>query len=228
MKSLFKYEASWMAGLAVLLCVGMPHVLKAQSVAGPATPVGRWVAEHPSSGGIGSWWEFRPDGTLTLYFGAMVTGAVSRTGDMLTMPSATIGGPPANVHFRVDQQTLVLIENGTESAYVRVGTAPSKSDLLVGTWRAASAAALSGDPKLAALEKARAQAVYVFSADGSESVRIPFGVREGAWDAKTHLIRFPKDPTSYTFELAGAKLVLGQPPDGKTTDTYLRDPVQHP
>jgi len=30
------------------------------------TPVGHWVAEHTSNGGIGSWWDFRSDGTLTM------------------------------------------------------------------------------------------------------------------------------------------------------------------
>src|SRR5437899_12570861 len=46
----------------------------AQTQTPPAdTPVGHWVAEHISHNGIGSWWDFRPDRTLTMHLGAIVT-----------------------------------------------------------------------------------------------------------------------------------------------------------
>jgi len=50
------------------------------------SPVGHWVAERPSNGGVGSWWDFRPDGTLTMHIGAIVTSPITRSGDTLTSP----------------------------------------------------------------------------------------------------------------------------------------------
>jgi hypothetical protein len=68
-------------------------------------------------------------------------------------------------------------------------------------------------------------AILVFSADNTESVRIPFTSVEGTWDATAHTLRVQNRSGDYTFERTGAKLTLGQPPDGKKTDTYLPDPI---
>jgi len=192
----------------------------------PTSPVGHWVAEHPSKGGIGSWWDFRSDGTLTLHFGAMVTTPLKRAGDVLTMPPATVGGPPSMISFRVEGNLLRLIAaNGQELKYTRIGEAPSLPDPLLGKWRPVPPATPSADPNMAALEKANRDAVYVFAADGTESVRIPFGAREGTWDLPAHTFRFLNETVVYSFSFSGPKLVLGQPPDGKATDTYLPDPL---
>jgi hypothetical protein len=192
----------------------------------PATPTGHWVAERPSNGGIGSWWDFRSDGTLTLHFGAMVTTPVKRAGDVLTMPSATVSGPPGEVSFHVEGDTLRLsAANGQELKYTRIGEPPSPSDPLLGKWRPVQPATPSADPNRAALDKVSRDAVYVFAADGTESVRIPFGSREGTWNLAAHTFRFVNETVVYSFSFSGPKLVLGQPPDGKMTDTYLPDPL---
>ena len=78
---------------------------------------------------------------------------------------------------------------------------------------------------MAALEAANTNALYVFAADGTESVRIPFGSREGTWNGASHTFKLQNESVVYSFQLSGAKLVLGQPPDGKKTDTYLPDPI---
>jgi hypothetical protein len=187
------------------------------------TPVGHWVAEHPSDGGIGSWWDFRPDGTVTLYFGAMVTIPVTRSGDILTMPSGTAGTPPSQIKFLVEGDILSLRGDGKELTYTRVGIAPSATDSLLGKWRRVPSKVSSADPKIAALEKAEANGLYRFSSDGTESVRIPFGSREGTWNAHARTFRFQNETVVYSFLLSGMKLVLGQPPDGTKTDTYLPD-----
>lgn len=83
----------------------------------------------------------------------------------------------------------------------------------------------STDANAAALDKAQANALYVFSADGTESVRIPFGSRKGTWDAKTHTFQFKGQPAVYSFQLSGTKLLLGQPPDNKKSDSYLPDHI---
>ncbi len=215
--------------LLVIACLFQSVAAAAQATQSPppaASPTGHWVAEHASRGGIGSWWDFRPDGTLTLHFGAMVTTAIKRSGDTLTMPSGTVGGAPVDVTFRVDGSTLRLSNSdGQVLSYTRVGEAPLPSDPLLGKWRPVPPKTPAADPKMAALETANANALYVFAADGTESVRIPFGSREGTWDGATHTFKFPNESVVYSFQLSGAKLVLGQPPDGKKTDTYLPDPI---
>ena len=65
--------------------------------------VGHWVAEHPSNGGIGSWWDFRPDGTLTMHIGAIVTSPITRSGDTFTSPPVSVNGPPIKVTFRISK-----------------------------------------------------------------------------------------------------------------------------
>jgi hypothetical protein len=191
----------------------------------PATPVGRWVAEHPSNGGIGSWWDFRANGTLTQYVGAMVTTHVTHSGDTLTMPSDTVGGPPVHVKIRIAEDTLYLNANNSELSFTRVGPAPSPSDPLLGKWKPIAPKVATHDPQSAALEKAQANALYVFSADGTETVRIPFGSRKGTWNAASHTFHLQDQPVVYSFQLSGAKLLLGQPPDNKKTDSYLPDPI---
>jgi hypothetical protein len=210
---------------ALAACLLLAASALPQPPATPATPVGRWVAEHPSDGGIGSWWDFRPNGTFTQYVGAMVTSHFTHSGDTLTVPSETAGGPPTHIKIRIAEDTLYLNSNNSEVAFTRVGTAPSASDSLLGKWKPIAPKATTHDPKSAALEKAQADALYVFSADGTEHVRIPLGSRKGSWNAGTHTFQFKGQPTIYSFQLSGAKLLLGQPPDNKKSDSYLPDPI---
>ncbi len=191
----------------------------------PTTPVGRWVAEHPSSGGIGSWWDFRANGTLTQYVGAMVTSHVTRSGDTLIMPSGQDGTPAIQAKIRIAENTLYINANNAEVSFTRVGPAPSTSDPLLGKWRPIAPKVASHDPKSAALEKAQANTLYVFSADGTETVRVPFTSRKGTWNAEAHTFQLQDQPAVYSFQLSGTKLLLGQPPDNKKTDTYLPDPI---
>jgi hypothetical protein len=190
------------------------------------SPVGRWVAEHPSYGGIGSWWDFRPDGTLTMYVGAMATSPVTRKGDTLIMPSGQAGAPPVPVTYKVEGDTLRLKgSDGHETVFHRIGSAPSATDPLLGQWRPSPPATPSPDANKAAYEKAMANAVYLFSADGTQSIRIPFTSHEGTWSASAHTFRIQGSAATYSFSRSGTKLTLSQPPDGRKTDTYLPDPL---
>jgi hypothetical protein len=190
------------------------------------TPVGHWVAEHPSNGGIGSWWDFRPDGTLTMHIGAMITEPITRSRDTFTSPPATTTGPPITVTFHVDGDTLhIKPPDAPEQTFARIGPAPSATDPLLGKWKPLPPATPSTDPNIAAQQKAMANAILVFSANNTESVRIPFTSFEGTWDATTHTFHLQNQTTTYTFQRTGSKLTLAQPPDGHKTDTYLPDPI---
>ena len=191
-----------------------------------ASPVGHWVAARPSNAGIGSWWDFRSDGTLTMHIGSIVTSPITRSGDTFTSPPATTNGAPIKVTFRIDGDTLHLMSPDTpEQILARVGPAPSATDPLLGKWRPLPPAIPSSDPNIAAQQKMMTNAILVFSADNTESIRIPFTSAEGTWDATAHTFHVQNQTTTYTFARTGAKLTLGQPPDGQKTDTYLPDPI---
>jgi hypothetical protein len=221
-------NCSTLIRVAVLCAlVLIPFRLSAQTATPPVdTPVGHWVAEHTSNGGIGSWWDFRPDGTLTMHIGAIVTSPITRSGDTLTSPPATVNGPPIKVTFHIDGDTLHLQSPDTpEQILTRIGPAPSAADPLLGRWKPLPPATPSTDPTIAAQQKLMTNAILVFSADNTESVRIPFTSVEGTWDATAHTFHLANQTAAFTFQRTGAKLTLGQPPDGHKVDTYVPDPI---
>ena len=214
---------------AGFLCALLLPVLRAFAQTEPPstdTPVGHWLAEHTSKGGIGSWWDFRPDGTLTMHIGAIVTSPITRSGDTFTSPPATVNGPPIKVTFHIDGDTLHLQSPDTpEQTLTRIGPAPSATDLLLGKWRPNPPATPSTDPTIAAQQKLMTNATLVFSADNTENVRVPFTALEGTWDTTAHTFHLSNQAASFTFQRTGSKLTLGQPPDGHKTDTYIPDPI---
>jgi hypothetical protein len=220
--------------LSALLLAALPAAAQTQTTSAqtqpstPATdsPVGHWVAEHPSRGGIGSWWDFRPDGTLTMHIGTIVTSTITRSGDTFTSPPATTNGAPNTVTFHVEGNTLhIKSADGQEQTLERIGAAPSATDPLLGKWKPLPPATPSTDPNLAAQQKLMTTATLAFFPDNTESVRIPFSTLEGTWDAAAHTFHINNQKQSYTFQLTGQKLSLGQPPDGHKTDTYVPDPI---
>ena len=198
-----------------------------QPTASGSSPVGRWVAEHPSNGGIGSWWDFQPSGKVTMYVGAIVTAPVSHTTDTVTVPSGTVNGPPVVLHYKVVGDTLTMSKTpgDSEASFTRVGTAPSPSDPLLGRWRPNPPKTPSTNQQTAAYEKAMSNGLYVFSPDNTQSARIPFTSRNGTWDPAAHTLQIEGMPRAYSFHREGNKLVLSQPPDAQKTDTYLPDPL---
>ena len=201
--------------------------LSAQSKGPPKdSPVGHWIAEHPSKGSISSWWDFRPNGTLTMHVGAAVTGSITRSGDTFIAPSASADDRPVKVTFHVDGDTLHLKSSQiADQILTRVGPAPSASDPLLGKWKPVPPATFSNDIDVAAQQKAMANALFVFSPDNTESVRAPFTSFEGNWDMSTHTFTLQNQTATFIFQRTGAKLTLGQPPDGRRTDTYIPDPI---
>ena len=216
---------------SILLLLAIPAVSQTPKPADSTptaanTPVGHWMAEHPSQGGIGSWWDFRPDGTFTMHPGAMVTGPVTHTSTTLMMPSGTKNGPPIPVEFRVDGTKLHFkVAGAPDKTFTRDGPAPSSTDPLLGKWRPDPSATPPATPEDKTMEEATTNGRWMFSGDGTVSVRVPFTAKEGTWDATAHTFKFAGEPLSYSYDHTGPKLVLGQPPNNQTTDTYLPDPV---
>ena len=194
--------------------------------ASPDSPVGHWVAEHPSQGGIGSWWDFRSDGTLTTYVGAIVTSPITRSGDTFTSPGPTTDSPPVTVTYHVDGDTLHLTSaNAPDQIFTRMGPAPSATDPLLGKWKVNPPTTPTTDPDTIAQRKAMANAILVFSPDNTESIRIPFTSFQGSWDLTAHTFQLQNRNGTFSFQRVGTKLILGQPPDNKKTDTYVPDPI---
>jgi hypothetical protein len=211
--------------LSTLLFAALPASTQTQTTP-TDTPVGHWVAEHPSDGGIGSWWDFRPDGTLTMHIGAIVTSHITRSGSTFTSPPVTTTGPPITVTYHIDGDTLHLESPNTpEQTLTRIGPAPSATDPLLGKWKPLPPATPSTDPNIAAQQKAMANAILFFAADNTESIRVPFTSFEGTWDSAAHTFHVQNQPTTYTFQRTNSKLTLGQPPDNKRTNTYILDPI---
>jgi hypothetical protein len=205
-----------------------PQTLKRRS-ARPVvdSPVGHWAAEHTSMGGIGSWWDFRADRTFTMYIGAMVTSPYTHSGNTITLPPATADGKggPSTIRFAGDK-LYIKSAGEPEMSFTRMDAAPSATDLLLGKWRPDPPAAPSDDPQVAMMQRLAPNARYVFSPNGTVSLRIPFTKKEGAWNASAHTFRFKSDTRAYSMALADGKLVLGQPPNNVKTDTYVSDPIQ--
>ena len=219
------YSAYIRVAILCVLLLPVFHASAQTETTSTTTPVGHWVAEHPSNGGVGSWWDFRPDGTLTMHIGAIVTSPITRSGDTITSPPVTANGPPIKVTFRVDGDTLHLQSPDIpEQVLMRIGPAPSAADPLLGKWKPLPPATPSTDPNIAAQQKLMTNATLVFSADNTESLRVPFTALEGTWDAAAHTFHLA-DRGTFSFQRTGTKLTLGQPPDGHKTDTYIPDPI---
>jgi TonB family protein len=210
-------------GLVAFLSILLP----AQTPTTPF-PVGRWVAEHPSTGGIASWWEFRPDGTLTLTFGVMVDSHIDRSGTTFMSPSGMVGGAPVRNTYTVRNNVLTIDQGtGHPATYARIGVQPSPTDPLIGAWRPLpDPNNPPTDPNAAILQQVMTtKGLFVFTPDSTEHLRIPFGTREGSWDAQSKTFRTQGDPATYTFTQQGAKLMLAQPPNGSQLDSYVPDPL---
>jgi TonB family protein len=195
-------------------------------------PVGRWVAEHPSTGGIGSWWEFRADGTLTMYFGVMVNDHIDRSGDTFMEPSGIAGGQRVRTRYTISDGVL-SIETGASQpiTYSRIGTPPNPADPLIGSWRPLPRAPDVGGNSDVARNFAIMQQVMstkgllVFTTDDMQYLRVPLGTREGTWDDHANSFHIQNDQVTYAFGRMNSKLVLGQPPNGREMDSYVPDPL---
>lgn len=211
-----------------LLTLLLPASIHAQAESG-ASPVGSWVAEHPSNGGLGSWWQFRPNGTLTMYIGVIASSPYSLKGDLLTRAGTGDNGADGYWKVRFDGEKMYMkpqsvAVGGPEMAYTRIG--PSGNSPIVGEWKNVTAPTFTGDSQQDSMQRIAVSDTLLFTSDGTEYLRIPFRSAEGTWNAKDQTFEVTGEEGTHRFALVGGKLALSQPPNDKATDTYLPDNIK--
>lgn len=202
--------------------------------------VGRWVAMHRSEGGIGSMWEFKADGTLTMAPGAVVDMPYKIEGDKLILPPGTTGpdAKPQVLSFRIEGDTLYesFVDAAAKDAaakkeikYVRVSISKPGDQPIVGTWKSVgTGCALPAEEKSReAICDAFRNATFTYTKDGICKLRIPFKLVEGTYtvsDSSSGTFTVTSRPGSlFAYRVAEGKLYLSQPPNSKTEDVYERD-----
>jgi len=216
--------------VVLLLCLAEGSIaqttMSQHHPAAPAadSPTGRWITTHISSGGVGSWWDFRHDGTLTLFIGAAVTAKISHTLTHVTVPSGEPAGGTITLEYTITGKLLNMKRPGDrDTLFTREGQPPKPSDPLLGRWRPNPPATYSENASFAARQKALTMGVYIFSADDNQTVRIPFTTRTGTWDAATHSFHLEGDQQSYHYTRVPEGLKIGLPPDETRSDTLIHD-----
>jgi hypothetical protein len=202
--------------------------------------VGHWVAVNRSQGGIGSMWEFKTDGTLTMAPGAVVDMPYKIDGDKLILPPTTTGADakPLVVSFRIQGNTLYQSSPDNSAAankegkFVRVSTSKPGDQPIVGTWKPAEAGcALPADQQYREVICALGRnATFTYTKDGVCKLRMPFKFIAGTYTAKDSssgaFTVTSRPGTVFTYRVAQGKLYLSQPPNGKTEDVYERDDIE--
>jgi hypothetical protein len=187
-------------------------------------PTGRWITTHISQGGIGNWWDFRSDGTVVLYIGAAVTTPVTHTDKTLTVPDGGPGHTTLELMYTITRNQLNLKRAGDrDTMFTRDGQPTDPKDPLLGRWRPNPPATYSENASLASRQKAMTQGVYIFKADNTQTVRVPFLSRNGTWSSATHTFHMDGEKNDLKFERTKDGLTIGLPPDGTRTDTIVHD-----
>jgi hypothetical protein len=219
-------------------------VSDAQSV--KSDVVGHWISADRSKGGIGSMWDFKSDGSLTMSPGTLVDMPYQISGDKLILPPGTThaDAKPQVFSFRVDGN--ILYELPDESAlsqpgkdqlkkeikFTRVTAAKPGDPPIVGTWKIAfeEGAVPSAAPPASSEQRGREiilhNTVHTYTKDGVLKLRIPFAFIPGTYnvaDSKSGAFSISASPGRvFKYRLADGKLYLTQP-DGKTEDVYARE-----
>jgi len=194
--------------------------------------VGHWVAEKTSSSGLGSVWEFKPDGTLTITFGVVANGSYRLEGDTLILPPETSapGAAPQRIRVRIEGNHLYerYGDSEKEGSYVRIKGGKPGDAAIVGVWK--SDMPLPGTK----LDEAFKNATFTYTRDGIAKMRAALRSSAGRYDLtnRTYSLdsadlagaRGPGRSKVVTgrFELRDGKLYLTQP-GGQTEEVYVRD-----
>lgn len=194
--------------------------------------VGHWVPEHTSKGGLGSIWDFQPDGSLTMAIGVVANGPYRLEGDtLILLPETTLpGAKPQLITLRFEGDRLYQRFSGVEKEvrFVRIKGGKPGDAAIVGVWK--SDMPLPGTK----LDTALKDATYTYTRDGVFKMRSAFRSSAGRYDVTNHTYsldspdlagaRGPGQPTMVTgrFELRAGKLYLTEP-GGQTEDVYVRD-----
>lgn len=194
--------------------------------------VGHWVPERTSKSGLGSIWDFKPDGTLTRAIGVVANSPYRLEGDTLIFPPETTppGAKPdlITVRFEGDRMYQRPGDANQEIRYARIKGGKPGDAAIVGVWK--NDMPLPGTK----LDAAFKDATFTYTRDGVFKMRSAFLSEAGRYDMTSHTYSLdspdlagakgPGQPTAVTgrFELRDGKLYLTEP-GGHTEDVYVRD-----
>jgi len=194
--------------------------------------VGHWVPERTAKSGLGSIWDFKPDGSLTMAIGVVANSPYRLEGDTLILPPETTlpEAKPELITVRFDGDHMYERHGDAaeEIRYVRIKGGKPGDAAIVGVWK--NDMPLPGTK----LDAAFKDATYTFTRDGMAKMRSAFRSSAGRYDMTRHTYSLdstdlagatgPGQPTVVTgrFELRDGKLYLTEP-GGQTEDVYVRD-----
>jgi hypothetical protein len=194
--------------------------------------IGQWVALNRSEGGIGSIWEFKPDGTFTMSPGVVVDMRYRLEGDTLTLPPATTlpDAKPQIIKIRFEGDHLYqkYSDAPVEMPFIRIQAGRPGDAPIVGRWKPDLTFPNQGKSAVPAARFSD-MATYTFTRDGILRLRLAFRPISGGYDVNDHTFSLhlagstgQSKPFTGHFELRHGELYLTQP-DGHTQDVYIRD-----
>ncbi len=163
-----------------------------------------------------------------MYVGVIASSPYSLNGDLLTRPGTGDNGADGFWKVRFEGEKMYMKPQSVgvgepEMAYTRIGVKPSGNSPIVGEWKNVTAPTLTGDSRRDSMQKIAVSDKLLFTAEGTEYLRIPFRSAEGTWNRSDQAFQVTGEPGTHHFDLAGGKLVLSQPPNDNATDAYLPD-----
>ncbi len=233
------FGSAWSVRSLLTILLFLSAISGAQSA--KSDIVGHWVSADRSKGGIGSMWEFKSDGSLTMSPGTLVDMPYRISGDKLILPPGTThaDAKPQTFSFRVEGNTLYETpdepasdRSKKELRFTRVSAAKQGDPPIVGTWkltfdeRAVPSTASPASAEQRGREIILRNTVHTYTRDGVLKLRIPFTAIPGTYnvaDSKSGTFGISASPGRvFKYHLTDGKLYLTQP-DGKTEDVYVRE-----
>jgi hypothetical protein len=181
-------------------------VLVVASLAGADEGViGRWRSAQPSSGGIGSIFEFHRGGVVDMSAAAVVEARWRMENGKLILPPATIGGPEqaARVEWRGDNLLSWKLPDGGGEQLTRQGPVVDPKRLIVGEW--------TGPREMAGR---KLEVRWIFYATGKSLLLIPFQMQHGRYSIEGGTIRIEvpgRGPVQGKFRVLGNMLTIPGP-----------------
>jgi hypothetical protein len=196
------------------------------------TSSGTGFPERTSKSGLGSIWDFKPDGSLTMTIGVVANGPYRLEGDTLILPPETTlpGAKPELITVRFEGDHLYERSGDAEKElrFVRIKGGRPGDAAIVGVWK--NDMPLPGTK----LDAAFKDATFTYTRDGIAKMRVALRLSAGRYDTTNRTYSLDSrdlagakgqgQPTVVTgrFELRDGKLYLTEP-GGQTEDVYVRD-----
>jgi hypothetical protein len=197
--------------------------------------VGHWVSVNRTKGGIGSMWDFKADGTVTMTPGALVDQSYEVRGNKIVLQTGTGNSDVKTVTFtfRIEGDTLYQgippewkpREAKAELRLARISKPDPADSPIVGTWRPLDKCPQAEQTEAAC--NAFQNATYTYTKDGICKLRIPFRAIPGTYtnvDGKSGTFVVSSRPNQvFRYRIEAGKLYLSQPPKGDNEDVHTRE-----